>query len=90
MHKFGGTEVEQNVFMTREFIRSVAEMAERASNVDAFDRGRIRRVISFAETTVGEAMIPIAEVTAINQRKSTRRAIAMVRNRGFNQLPVYH
>jgi len=47
-------------------------------------------VIRFAETTVGEAMIPIAEVTAINQTKSSRRAIAMVRNRGYNRLPVYH
>ncbi len=87
---FGGGRVEQNVFMTRELIRSVVEMVERTSSVDAFDRGRIRSVIRFAETTVGEAMIPVAEVTAINQTKSTRRAVAMVRNRGYNRLPVYH
>ena len=86
----GGGQVEQNVFMTRELIRTVVDMAERTSNVDAFDRGRIRRVIRFGETTVGEAMIPIAEVTAINQTKSVRRAVAMVRNRGYNRLPVYH
>ena len=76
--------------MTRELIRSVVDMAERTSSVDAFDHGRIRRVIRFGETTVGEAMIPIAEVTVINQNKSARRALAMVRNRGFNRLPVYH
>jgi len=87
---FGGGVLEQNVYMTREWIRSVAEMAERTSTVDAFDQGRIRRVIRFADTTVGEAMIPIAEVTAINQTKSSRRAVAMVRNRGYNRLPVYH
>ena len=87
---FGGGLLEQNVYMTREWIRSVAEMAERTSTVDAFDQGRIRRVIRFGDTTVGEAMIPIAEVTAINQTKSSRRAVAMVRNRGYNRLPVYH
>ncbi len=76
--------------MTRELIRSVVEMAERTSSVDAFDQGRIRRVIRFGDTTVGEAMIPIAEVTAINQTKSSRRAVAMVRNRGYNRLPMYH
>ncbi|MDP7357208.1 MAG: transporter associated domain-containing protein, partial [Pseudomonadales bacterium] len=65
------------------------EMAERTSSVDAFDRGRIRSVIRFAETTVGEAMIPVAEMTAINHNKSARRAVAMVRNRGYNRLPVY-
>jgi len=87
---FGGGHLEQNVYMTRELIRSVVEMAERTSTINAFDQGRIRRVIRFGDTTVGEAMIPIAEVTAINQTKSSRRAVAMVRNRGYNRLPVYH
>ena len=86
---FGGGRVEQNPFMTREQIRSVVDMAERASSVDAFDRGRIRRVIRFGETTVGEAMIPIAEVTAINRTNNILRVIATVRRKGYNRLPVY-
>jgi len=86
---FGGGKVEQNLFMTREQIRAVVEMAERASAVDAFDRGRIRRVIRFGETTVGEAMIPIAEVTAIDRGSGILRAIATVRRKGYNRLPVY-
>lgn len=85
----GGGRTDQTVFMTREQIRTVVEMAERASNVDAFDRGRIRRVIRFADTTVGEAMIPMAEVTAISETRSTRHAIKVVRRRGYNRLPVY-
>ena len=64
-------------------------MAERASNVSSFDQGRIRQVIRFSETSVGEVMVPVAEMTAINLNKSTRRAIAMVRKRGYNRLPVY-
>ena len=85
----GGGKVEQNVFMTREQVRSVVEMTERTSSVDAFDRGRIRRVIRFGDTTVGEAMIPIAEVTAIGSNRGILRAVAMVRNKGYNRLPVY-
>ena len=85
----GGGKVEQNLFMTREQIRSVVDMTERTSSVDAFDRGRIRRVIRFGDTTVGEAMIPIAEVTAINRQRSILRAIATVRKKGYNRLPVY-
>jgi len=85
----GGGKVEQNVFMTREQIRSVVEMSERTSSVDAFDRGRIRRVIRFSDTTVGEAMIPISEVTAIDRKRSIMRAIATVRRRGYNRLPVF-
>lgn len=86
---FGGGKVEQNLFMTREQIRAVVDMAERASAVDAFDRGRIRRVIRFGETTVGEAMIPIAEVAAIERGSSILRAVATVRRKGYNRLPVY-
>jgi putative hemolysin len=85
----GGGKTEQNVFITREQVRAVVEMAERSSNVDAFDRGRIKRVIRFAETTVGEAMIPVAEMTAINRNRNTPDAINLVRRRGYNRLPVY-
>ena len=85
----GGGKVDQNLFMTREQIRSVVEMSERTSSIDAFDRGRIRRVIRFSDTTVGEAMIPISEVTAIEHNRSIMRAIATVRRKGYNRLPVY-
>ena len=85
----GGGKVEQNLFMTREQIRSVVDMTERTSSIDAFDRGRIRRVIRFAETTVGEAMIPIAEVTALDKKRGILRAIATVRRKGYNRLPIY-
>ncbi|MDM8555138.1 hemolysin family protein [Desulfococcaceae bacterium HSG7] len=85
----GSAKTDQSGFITRELVRSVAEMAERGSNIDAFDRGRIRRVIRFAETTVGEAMIPLTEMTAIKCNKTTREAILLVRNRGYNRLPVF-
>jgi CBS domain containing-hemolysin-like protein len=85
----GGGKTEQNVFITREQMRMVVEMADRGANVDVFDRVRIKRVIRFAETSVGEAMIPVAEMTAINRNRDTRSAITMVRRRGYNRLPVY-
>jgi len=86
---FGGGKTDQNVFMTREQIRSVVEMTELASEVDAFDRNRIKRVIRFGETTVGEAMIPISEVTAIDHNRGILRAVASVRRYGYNRLPVF-
>jgi len=85
----GGGKTEQNVFITREQIRMVIEMAERSAGVDVFDRARIKRAIRFAETSVGEAMIPAAEMTAINRNRKTRHAITLVRRRGYNRLPVY-
>jgi CBS domain containing-hemolysin-like protein len=86
----GGGKSEQNVFITREQMRMVVDMAERGANVDVFDRARIKRAIRFADTSVGEAMIPVAEITAINRnRRDSRSAITLVRRRGYNRLPVY-
>jgi len=85
----GGGKSEQNVFITREQMRMVVDMADRGANVDVFDRARIKRAIRFADTSVGEAMIPLAEITAINRNRDSRSAITLVRRRGYNRLPVY-
>jgi CBS domain containing-hemolysin-like protein len=85
----GGGKTEQNVFITREQIRMVVEMAERGANVDVFDRVRIKRAIRFADTTVGEAMVPVADVIAINHDRNTKDAIRLVHRMGYNRLPVY-
>jgi putative hemolysin len=85
----GGGKTDQNMFITREQMRMVVDMAERGANVDVFDRARIKRVIRFAETTVGEAMIPLDDITAINRNRDTRSAVTLVRRRGYNRLPVY-
>jgi len=85
----GGGKSEQTVFITREQMRMVVDMADRGANVDVFDRARIKRAIRFADTSVGEAMIPVAEITAINRNRDTRSAIKLVRRRGYNRLPVY-
>jgi len=84
-----GGQSEQTVFMAREQIRTVVDMAERGTNVGTFDRERIKRTIRFGETTVGEAMIPIADVVAIKHNRDMRTAIQMVYSQGFNRLPVY-
>jgi CBS domain containing-hemolysin-like protein len=85
----GGGKSSTNLFITREQIRTVLEMSERSTGVDQFDRSRIKRAIRFSETSVGEAMVPVAEITAIDKHQTTREAISLVRRHGFNRLPVY-
>ena len=85
----GGSKTQPNLFITREQIRAVLEMSERGSSVDDFDRSRIKRVIRFGETTVGEAMVPLAEIIAIEKERSTREVISLTRRHGYNRIPVY-
>ena len=85
----GAGKVEQTLSVTREQLKTLVEIAEHGSAMGAIARGSVRRVIQFADTTVGEAMIPIAEVTALSIDDSMATAIELIRKRGFNRLPVY-
>lgn len=85
----GGGEAPQNMFITREEIRVLLDLSESASDPSSIDRKRIRRIIRFADTTVGEAMIPLADVVGFNEVRNMKEAIRTVIKHGFNRLPVY-
>lgn len=89
----GAGNTEQTLFITREQFRTLVDMAEQSAALSESNRGRIRRVIRFADTTVAEAMVPIADVTSLDGdkigKKSMRSAIDLVRKHGFNRLPVF-
>jgi CBS domain containing-hemolysin-like protein len=84
---------EHGYFITREQFRSLVDMAEQSAALSKSNRGRIRRVIRFADTTVAEAMVPIASVVSIDGgnigEQTLRGAVNLVRKHGFNRLPVY-
>jgi len=77
------------LFTNREQIRTVIEMAEQGADIDVFDRDRIMRVTRFADTTVGQAMIPIAEMTTLSNDKTTQDAVCLARQRAHFRLPIY-
>jgi len=85
----GGGSVPQNMFITREELRVLLDLSESASNPSTIDRKRIRRIIRFADTTVGEAMIPLADVVGLNENRDMQEAIGVVMSHGYNRLPVY-
>jgi len=85
----GAGKADQPFFITREQLHTLFDMAEQGSAMNTFGRGRIRRVIRFAETTVIEAMIPIADVTMISHNENTNVAVDLIRKHGYNRLPVY-
>ena len=85
----GASSSDKGLFMTREQLSAVVEMAEKSSKLSAFDRGQIRKVMRFAQITAGEAMIPMAEVTAINKNKTLKEAAALTHRYGYERLPVY-
>jgi CBS domain containing-hemolysin-like protein len=88
--RLAGVRISGNkLFITRQQIRRVVEMADKVGHADVFDQVRIKRAIRFSGISVGEAMTPVAEMVAIDRRMDSSRAFALVRRHGYNRLPVY-
>jgi CBS domain containing-hemolysin-like protein len=85
----GGGTVPQNMFITREELRVLLDVSDSTSDPQTIDRKRIRRIIRFADTTVGEAMIPLPDVVGFNEMRNMKEAVRLVMKHGYNRLPVY-
>jgi len=85
----GGGVIPQNMFITREELRVLLDVSDSAANPSTIDRKRIRRIIRFGDTTVGEAMIPLADVVGLNEARPMEEAVHQVMKHGFNRLPIY-
>ena len=85
----GGASKRQNLFITREELRVLLDDSEPSDSSGKVDRHSIRRIIRFADTTVGQAMIPLADVVGISEMRSTADAVRLVIKDGYNRLPVY-
>lgn len=85
----GDGSVPQNMFITREELRVLLDVSDSTANPSTIDRKRIRRIIRFGDTTVGEAMIPLADVVGLNESRPMKEAVRLVMKYGFNRLPVY-
>ena len=78
-----------HAFMNREMIRAVLDASEKAEDIDSSTLVRLKRAVRLADVTVGEVMIPMAEVTAIGHHESLGKAIELARTKGHFRLPVY-
>ena len=85
----GGGTIPQNMFITREELRVMLDVSESAGSPSVIDRKKIRRIIRFGDTTVGEAMIPLADVVGLNEARPMKEAVRLVMRYGFNRLPIY-
>lgn len=85
----GGNIQTKDGFITREELRTLLEISETSAQSRRFDKEKVRRIIRFADTTVGEALIPLAEVVGIHDGATMQEAMNTAWRTGFNRLPVY-
>ena len=85
----GDGTIPQNMFITREELRVLLDVSDSSASTSTINRKRVRRIIRFGDTTVGEAMIPLADVVGLNENRPIDDAIRLVMKNGFNRLPLY-
>ncbi len=80
----------QNPFTLREEIVSMFHMqATDAGDIQPMEQSMIRRMFNFSETTVQDVMLPLIEVTAVEQSSSCEQAMRISAEKSHIRLPVF-
>lgn len=90
----GGKSSRKTGYITREEIRMLLDMPDGAPHQKEdedrrFDKERVRSIIRYAETSVGAAMVPLAQVTGVAMHTPMPEAIQLVLAKDYSRLPVY-
>jgi len=60
------------------------------SPLDVTEAGLVARLARFAAKTAGDVMVPQVDVCAVPDTASVGDVVALVRERGFSRIPVFH
>jgi CBS domain containing-hemolysin-like protein len=78
-----------NPFTLREEIKSMMQMSASEGDIEPIEQKMIHRLFNFGETTAREVMMPLIDVTAIEQGVNCGRAIEVATERSHARIPVY-
>src|SRR5256885_927706 len=62
----------------------------RRGTLDVSEAGLVERIARFAAKTVRDVLVPHVDVCAVPDAASVGDVVALVRERGFSRLPVFH
>ena len=82
-------EREEQHFIRQELSRIISEGEEESESIQE-ERKLIDRIFQFSETQVWEAMIPLVDVSALEDTASAQEVLEKVDREGYSRFPVYH
>lgn len=79
-----------NEGVTREELRLLLDnVGNRSPDLSANDREMLQRVLAFTEAVVEDAMVPLIEVTAVDDKATIGHAARRMTESGHSRLPIY-
>lgn len=86
----GTKKSKETPFVTREELRLILKISKKGSDLTTKEVTMIDRLFDFSHTLIKEAMIPLIEVVAVEDKATVKDAITTISKKGYSRLPVYH
>ena len=77
------------LLFTREQLQSIVDSSDKAIGMERFDKRRMLNAIRFGEVTVGEAMVPLHKVIAVDKSASYKTLCNSALKNGHECYPVF-
>lgn len=75
--------------LTKDEIKSIfSHFLKTEKSSKELEQRMIHRIFTFSETTVKEVMIPLIEVTVIDEGETVEEAIKIIAQKGYSRIPV--
>jgi len=80
----------QNPFITKEELEHIVGTGvKKGSDIDREEKKMIKKIFSFSDTTVKEAMAPLVNITALKDTSSVDDVINIAEKYGYSRIPIY-
>jgi putative hemolysin len=76
------------LFAAREELKQITAQSEREGSLTATERAMIHNVVDFRGVKVGQVMVPLPKVVAVQPNTSIKEAIEISASSGVDRLPV--
>ena len=75
---------------SRDQIRQILSLDSQTIELDATERTMIHKIFNFGEISVEQCMVPLVQITAIQDDATLEEAHQLAVDTGFSRLPVFH
>ncbi len=82
----GGT---RSPYITRDGLKFLLRKERDESDIRSSEKEMIQRILGFSEVSVSRIMVPLSNVTALQENATLGEAAVLTEEKGFSRIPVY-
>jgi CBS domain containing-hemolysin-like protein len=85
----GEKESTSSSYITRDGLKFLLRKERDESDIRSSEREMIQRILGFSELTVSRIMVPLSNVTVLQESATLGEATVLIEEKGFSCIPVY-